>query len=176
MFSAGLHANICAAQRSTLSVTGGGKQRPDGTFEFLTWELDQELKQGDRLAFSFEDGTESSPKGELDTEEIPPELKNVDFFAPLPEAELSQLEAREKLNPACCWRVTRKGAPDLVTSLDNVRQCMNLQILWNETLPNRIRVSLSKSSLREVSSQSGGEELFQSYLEIGASIEAHIEI
>jgi hypothetical protein len=175
MFSASLHTDIWGTAASELTVTGGGKRRPDGSSDFLIWHIGHELKNGDLVEFVFEDGDASFPKAELFIDEPTPEEKRIDFFAPVPEAELAQLEARPRLNPTCRWRFAALDDPPVSASLDETRQSMSLHILWDEMRPERMRVNLTKDSLREITGRSRGEGLYLRYVNAGARVEVRVE-
>ncbi|MDP9992855.1 hypothetical protein J2W28_003205 [Variovorax boronicumulans] len=181
MFSADVHADIWGPACSLLTVTGGGKRRPDGSFDFLIWEMTHELRKGDHLVFSFEEGTESSPNGSLDDDDdddddasAEDEARTADFV--VSEEEIARMEARPKSNPNCRWRFLAPNEQEIFVVPDDDRQSLNLHILWNEMRAHRMRASLSKTSLRETLSRSGGDEVFLNYFEHAVRIELIIEI
>ena len=174
MFSASVHADVWGPERSALTVTGGGKRRPDGTADFLIWQMHHELQPGDQLLFAFEEGTASSPKGELFVDEEDSDTPRNDFVSPLPEDEVVHMEARPKLNATCRWQF-KCDEIELTASIEEVRQNLSLHLLWNEMRPHRMRVSLTQNSLREIVSRSGGAQLHLSYVEVGASVAVHVE-
>jgi len=176
MFSASVHADIWSKERSELTVTGGGKRDADGASKFLIWQMSHELREGDRIAFLFADGTASSPKGQLLDEEPNSETPGPDFFGPKAEAEILQLENRPVLNLACTWRFIFAQEAELVATTDSSRQNISLHLLWNEMRSERMRVNLSKTSLREIVARSGGEELFLRYVGIGTQVEVTVGI
>ena len=176
MFSASVNADIWGPERSALTVTGGGKRQSDGSSEFLIWEMSHELLGGDHLAFSFEDGATSSPKGAIMECEPTPEDEKANFIGPVLEEEILRMESRPRSNTSCAWRFAVQGEPEILASPDETRESLNLHILWNEMRSHRMRVNLSKSSFREITSKTGGEELFLSYVEVGARIEVAVEI
>lgn len=183
MFSADVHADIWGPACSQLTVTGGGKRRPDGSFDFLIWEMTHELRKGDRLVFSFEEGTESSPKGSLCDDdddddddasvEDMTETETTDFV--VSEEEIARMEARLKSNPDCRWRFLAPNEQEILVAPDGDRQGLNLHILWNEMRAHSMRASLSKTSLREIMSRSGGDEVFLKYFEHAVCVELAIE-
>lgn len=175
MFSVSLYTDVWQAAPTELTVTGGGKRRPDGSSDFLIWYMGHELQYGDLIEFVFENGDTSSPKGELFVDEPIPDAERIDFFAPIPEAELTQLETRPKLNSKCYWQFAAPDDTTVLASLDETRQSMSLHISWNEMRPERMRINLTKSSLREITSRSGGEELYLRYVNAEASVEVRIE-
>lgn len=175
-FTASLHGDMWGPERSELTVTGGGKLQPDNSSEFLIWEMAHELRLGDRISFSFEEGVTSSPQGAVFVSEPTPESEKIDFFGPVPEEEIARLENRPTLNAKCSWRfILNHGEQEVLAAVDETRQSISLHILWNEMRPERMRVSLSKSSLREITGKTGGEELFLRYVALGASVEVTVE-
>lgn len=174
MFSATVSADIWGPARSELTVTGSGKRRPDGSSDFLIWEMAHELHKGDHVVFSFEEGSESSPEGSLlddddDDDDDSPEDQPIDLVAS--EEEISNLEARSKLNLDCRWRFLAPGEQEIFVAPNDERQNLSLSLLWNEMRPHRMYASLSQSSLREIMNRSEGEEIFFRYLEQAACIE-----
>lgn len=175
MFSASVSADIWGPEGSALTVTGGSKRRQNGETDFLIWEMQHELKVGDRIAFSFEEGAVSLPKGNK-IEDPRPEKKKIDFFGPVPEGEIIRLESRPALNTRCSWRFKIAGGAELTVAPDATRQQIGLHLLWNEERPQRMRVNLSKSSLREITSRTGGEEVFLEYVPLGTRFEIAVGI
>lgn len=169
MFSANVYADIWGPAWSELTVTGGGKRRPDGSSDFLIWEMAHELREGDHIVFSFEEGTKSSPKGAAFDDHAPSEDKPHDFS--VPEEEIFKLEARPRLNMECKWRFIAPGEQEILVAPSDDRQNVSIHLLWNEMRAQRMRVNLSKSSLREITSRSGGEEIFLRYVEQPTRIE-----
>jgi hypothetical protein len=177
MFSASVWADIWGPEISTLDVSGGGKRRPDGESDFLIWEMPHELKKSDRVAFFFEEGEESSPQGSVfDPTDFPPEEPKIDIsFPPTPE-DIIKLEARPAENIGVAWNFCVSGAASIKVAPDSIRQHLSLQLLWNEDRPQSLRVNLSKSSLREITSRAGGEKLFLKYLPLGSSFEIEVGV
>ena len=98
-----------------------------------------------------------------------------DFFAPVPETELVKLESRPATNANCKWRFLFPGNPVIVLAPDPARQYCSLQLTWNDHRPDRLRVNLSRSSLREITARAGGEELFVEYVPLNAQFELTVE-
>jgi hypothetical protein len=169
MFSANVYADIWGPASSELTVTGGGKRRPDGSSDFLIWEMAYELRKGDQIVFSFEEGTKSSPKGAAFDDRAPSGDKPHDFS--IPQEEISKLEASPRLSLDCRWRFIAPGGQEILVAPNDDRQNVSIHLLWNEMRAQRIRVNLSKSSLREITSRSGGEEIFLRYVEQPTRIE-----
>lgn len=172
MFSADVHADIWGPTRSELTVTGGGKRRPDGSSDFLIWEMVHELREGDRVVFWFEEGSESLPTGSVLDDETSSEEQN-DNFLPS-EEEISSLAARPQMNLDCRWRFFAPGEQGISVAPDADRQNIDLHILWNEMRAHRMRASLSQTSLTEIANRSGGKEIFLRYFEHGTRIELAI--
>jgi len=176
MFSASVWADIWGPEGSALTVTGGSKRRQNDETDFLIWEMQHELNVGDRITFSFEEGSISLPKGRKIEDEPTPEEKKIDFFGPVPEEEIIRLESRPALNAQCSWRFKIEGGVELTVAPDTTRQSVGLHLLWNEERPQRMRVNLSKSSLREITSRTGGEEVFLEYVPLGTRFEIAVGI
>ncbi|MBI4995884.1 MAG: hypothetical protein HZC22_03105 [Rhodocyclales bacterium] len=172
MFSASVWGELWGPEVSFLDVSGGGKRRENGESDFLIWEMPHELVKGDRVAFFFEDGNISSPQGKLfdPSAEVPEEPKMDISFPPTAE-DIVKLESRPPLNADLTWAFTIYQAPGISVAPDNIRQHVSLHVLWNEDQPQRLRVNLSKSSLREIVGRTGGEELFLEYVPLGSSFE-----
>ncbi|KAB2875216.1 MAG: hypothetical protein F9K36_05935 [Burkholderiaceae bacterium] len=176
MFSASMHTDIWSKEPCELTVTGGGKRTAEGTSDFLIWEMSHELREGDRIAFTFAEGSASSPKGQLFNDEPNPDGSKPEFFDPLAETEILKLENRPIANPRCGWRFCFAEEPVRVVAVDSKRQNISLHLLWNEMRPESMRVNLSKASLREIVARSGGEELFLQYAGVGAHVEVSVGI
>ncbi len=158
-----------------LDVHGGGKQRADGSTDFLIWEMPHELKLGDRVGLSFEEGSTSTPKGQL-LEDEPPSGAKTDFSRPPSDEELRKLESRATQNAALVWTFSLIGGSEIQVRPDASRQHLSMHLLWNEQRPDRLRVNLSKSSLREIASRMGGKELLLKYVPIGTRLEITVGI
>lgn len=176
MFSADVHGNIWGPELSELSVTGGSKRRDGGQADLLVWEFSHELIADDRVAFSFEDGSLSSPKGREFAHKASHDEAQTDFFGPQPEAELARIESLSRLDAPCRWQFTLNGESLLNVAPDAARQYLNLLALWTGTRAQQLRISLSKSSLREISDRSGGEKLLLEYVNLGTRFEVAVGI
>jgi hypothetical protein len=174
-FSASVWADIWGPELSSLTVTGSRKSAEGVTPDFLVWQLGHELKPGDRIAFVFADGSASSPLDQTPLEEPSEEDGPTDYFSPIPEAELLKLESRAVANPSCRWQFSFPGRPALVVSPSTERQHCSLQLTWNDRRPDRLRVNLSKSSLREISARKGGEELLVDYVSLDTQFQLSVE-
>jgi hypothetical protein len=175
MFSASVWGELWGPEVSMLDVSGGGKRRSDGTSDFFVWEMPHELLKGDRIAFSFEEGTTSDPKGKLfDPSGEPLEEPNIDMSFPPTADDIKKLESRQPLNEGLTWSLSINHAPPVYVAPDGERQHVGLHILWNEERPHRMRISLSKSSLREIVDRTGGEELFLEYVPLESAVEINV--
>jgi hypothetical protein len=175
MFSSGMWGEIWGPEASSLDVSGGSKRRPDGESDFLIWELPNELNIFDRITFFFEEGSESIPKGNIfDPEAIPPEEPKFNISFPPTEDDLTKLESRPALNIDVKWSVTVNGSQRFEMFPETSRQHIGLRLLWNEEKPQQLRVSISKKSLREITSRSDGEKIFLEYVPIGSTIDIQV--
>lgn len=172
MFSASVWGELWGPEVSFLDVSGGGKRRENGESDFIIWEMPHELVKGDRVAFFFENGSESSPKGKLfDPSTVEPEQPKIDISIPPTDEDVTELESRPSLNADLTWSFAINQTPVTSVAPDDERQHVSLHVLWNEERPERLRVNLSKSSLREIVGRNGGEELFLEYVPLGSSFE-----
>jgi len=177
MFSASVWGEIWGPEVSFLDVSGGSKRRPDGESDFLIWEMPHELIRLDRITFFFEEGSQSSPKGnKFDPDALPPEEPKIEMSFPPTEEDIKRLEARPALNHGLSWSFSVNGGQSIEVAPNGAQQHVGLQLLWNEDRPDRLRVRLSKKSLREIVSRSGGEELFLENLSLGSSIEIAVGV
>ena len=177
MFSASVWGDIWGPEVSFLDVSGGSKRRPDGESDFLIWEMLHELTKLDRITFFFEEGSESSPKGKkFDPDACPPEEPKIEMSFPPTDEDLTKLEARPALNSGLSWSFSVNAAQSIEVAPDIARQHVGLHLLWNEQRPERLRVNLSKSSLREISSRTEGEEVFLQYVPVGTRLEVAVGI
>jgi hypothetical protein len=163
-FSASVWADLWGPEVSSLTVTGSSRSEEGGSRDFLVWHLSHELKPDDRLLFLFTEGTASSPTDQTPIEEPGAEEETTDYFAPIAEAELLTLESRAIANASCRWQFSFPGKPLLLLSPSHKRQHCSLQLTWNDHRPDRLRISLSRSSLREISAREPGDELLLEYV------------
>jgi hypothetical protein len=176
MFSASMYGDIWSEERSELTVTGGGKRTAGGESKFLIWEMSHALRDGDHIAFFFEEGHTSTPTSEPFEDQPDSDDERPNFFGPMAESEILKLEGRTVLNPHCAWKFLYAENPELIAAVDSHRQNISLHLMWNEDRPQRMRVNLSKSSLREIVARSGGEELFLQYGDLGTRVEVIVGI
>lgn len=177
MFSASVWGDIWGPEVSFLDVSGGSKRRPDGESDFLIWEMPHELSKLDRITFFFEEGSRSSPIGnKFDSDPYPPEEPKIEMsFSPTDE-DLTKLEARPTQNAKLSWSFLINSGETIEVAPDITRQHVGLHLLWNEDRPERLRVNLSKTSLREIANRSGGEELFLEYVPLSSTIEIAVGV
>jgi hypothetical protein len=177
MFSASVWGEIWGPEVSFLDVSGGSKRRADGESDFLIWEMPHELTKLDRVTFYFEEGTTSAPTGtKFDPEAYPPEEPKIEMSFPPTEEDITKLEARPHLNGGLSWSFSVNGGQSIDVAPDVSQQHVGLHLLWNEDQPERLRVSLSKKSLREIVSRSDGEELFRGHVSLGSNIEIGVGV
>jgi len=174
MISASIGGDIWGSELSELTVTGGRRSHDGEQSKLLIWQFGHELVSGDRVAFSFEEGSVSSPEGEEFVAGHPDDQPQQDYFAPWSEAELAHEESRPRLDAPCKWQFSLDGEDVLNIAPDAKRQSLHLLASWTEYDAPQLRISLSKSSLREISSRSGGEKLLLRYVEIGTRFELAI--
>lgn len=176
MFSASVWADVWGPEASTLDVSGGSKRRADETSDFLTWAMPHELSRGDAIDILFEPGVESNPKGTP----FKPEPKSTPDagaqFSPWPpsDAELSEWEARPTINSSLSWSLVLNGAPPVHVAPERSRQHIGMHILCDEERPERLRVNLSKRSIREICARENGEELLLEYVPMGSHVQLAI--
>jgi len=174
-FSASVWADIWGPERSSLTVTGGGGSAEGGAGDFVVWYLAHELKPNDRLTFLFATGSTSSPPDQTPIESPSPNAEVADFSSSLSEAELLKLESRTVANANCNWQFRFAGKPPILLAPNRERQHCSLHLLWNDRRPERLRINLSRSSLREISARASGEELFLEYVPLNTQFELTVE-
>jgi hypothetical protein len=121
MFSASVWAELWGPEASTLDVSGGGKRRPDGSSDFLIWEMPHTLAAGDRVCLSFEEGEISRPDGELfdPPAETLEQTEGEISFPPTAE-EMEKLESRPHVNAELVWRVSINDAHSFSVVPDSI--------------------------------------------------------
>jgi hypothetical protein len=174
MISAGVWGDIWSAEPSHLDVTGGTDEN-DSPPEFLVWEMLHELRAGDRIRFDFEDGDKSSRPPEVSRDEPQPNSSPVQKqMWPPSEREIADLEARPVLNPGLFWRFSMNQVAETIVRPEHGRQHLSFGLLWNNHRPEKIRVSLRSTSLREVVARNGGREYVADYVPLGSHFELAI--
>jgi hypothetical protein len=173
-FSASVWADIWGPEHASLTVTGSSKAADGKAGEFLVWHLGHELKPNDHVAFHFATGSTSSPPDQTPIEESSANDEKVDFFAPISEAELVKLESHPVATGNCKWQFCFPGKPTVLVSPGPDRQYCSLQLTWNDHRPERLRINLSRSSLREISARAAGEDLFVEYVPLDTRFELRV--
>ncbi|MFN0037896.1 MAG: hypothetical protein ACKVP2_00075 [Burkholderiales bacterium] len=173
MYSVSVWFDLWGPAVSTLDISGGGKRRPDGGADILVWEIPQVLSVGDRLAFSFESATVSNPKGKVFKNDSPAatEEEDLESEAVSEDEDLHELESRPIKNSGITWMCSLDGRAGIKVGPNPVRPHVGLLLLWNEDSPERMRVSLSRSSLREIATRSGGESTLLEYVPVGSRLD-----
>ena len=172
MFSASVWGDVWGPEVSHLDVSGGSKRNPSGESDFLIWEMPHDLTKLDRLTFFFEEGSASSPMGsKFDPEAYPPEEQKIEISFPPTDDDLTKLESRAPLNIEFSWLISINGVQDIKLSPDVTRQHTSLRMHWDEERPQHLRISISKKSLREISSRNGGENIFLGRVPLGSTVD-----
>jgi hypothetical protein len=174
MFSVAVSGDIWSKEVSHLDVTGGTEEE-DGTTQFLMWELLHELKLGDRLRFDFERGEDSSrpPEVSRETRDLSNASNHIQTWPPSKE-EIANLEARPHLNPHLAWRFSMSERAPEVFRPEAERQHLSFGLLWNNRHAERIRVSLTSASLREIVARTGGRDYITDYVPLGSHFDLEI--
>ena len=173
MMSVGVWGDLWSHEAAHLDVTGGTEE-PDGKSEFLIWEMLHRLQIGDRLRFDFEPGDESSRAPETSPSQPKPSSPIPDGTWPPSDKEMAEWEARPLLNKALAWGFSMNGLQASVVKPEGGRQHMSFGLLWNNRHPERIRVSLHCTSLREIVARQGGHDFITKYVPLGSHFELQI--
>jgi hypothetical protein len=172
-FSASLYMDVWGPAASSLDISGGSKRRPGGESDFLIWEMSHEISKQDKLSFSFEAGTASSPKGIRFNPDAPPqESAKMEMSFPPTDNELTDLESHPAHNNEIAWTFSVNGAPGIKTQPDTTRQNLTLHMIWNEDKhPEKLTVILAKKSVREIMNDSEGEVIFEDATPVGSTFD-----
>jgi hypothetical protein len=173
MIAAGVWGDLWSKEAAHLDVTGGTEE-VDGKTEFLMWEFLHELQRGDRLRFDFGTGDESSRAPEVSPPDEKPPTPIPNSTWPPSESEIADWERRPSVNDALAWRLSMNDRAPTVFTPEGGRQHLSFGLLWNNRHPERIRVSLHCSSLREIVSRQGGLDFITEYVPLGSHFELHI--
>ncbi len=173
MIAAGIWGDLWSKEAAHLDVTGGTEE-VDGKTEFLMWEFLHELQRGDRVRFDLGTGDESSRAPQLSPRDEEPSKPIPNDTWPPSESEIADWERRPPLNDALAWRFSMNGRPPVVFTPDDGRQHLSFGLLWNNRHPERMRVSLHCSSLREIVAREGGRDFITEYVPLGSHFELHI--
>lgn len=171
MISAGVWGDLWSSEAALLDVTGGTEEQ-GGKSDFLMWEFLHELKKGDRLRFDFGGGDESSRPPEVAPADEQPRSPTSDQTWPPSNVEIEELERRPFVNDALAWRFSMNDGATEVFKPEGGRQHLSFGLLWNNRHPERIRLSLHCTSLREVVAREGGLDFITEYV----PLESHFEI
>jgi len=107
----------------------------------------------------------------FDPDAYPPEEPKIEMSYPPTEEDLTKLEARPPLNSGLSWSFSVNGDQRIEVAPDLTQQHVGLHLLWNEDRPERLRIKLSKKSIREVANRSDVKEIFLEYASLGSCIE-----
>jgi hypothetical protein len=173
MMSAGVWGDLWSKEAAHLDLTGGTEEE-NGKTEFLVWELLHELQKGDRLRFDFGPGDQSSRAPEVSPPDDTPITPFPNTNWPPSESEVAELERRPLVNDALAWRFSMNDQPPRVFEPQGGRQHLSFGLLWNNRHPERIRISLHCSSLREIVARQGGLDFITEYVPLGSRFELHI--
>ena len=173
MISAGVWGDLWSKEAAHLDVTGGTEET-DGKTEFLMWEFLHELQIGDRLRFDFENGDESSRAPEVSPKDEKPVTPIPKSTWPPSGSEVAEWEQRPFVNAALAWRFAMNDRPPVVFTPEGGRQHLSFGLLWNNRHPERIRISLHCSSLREIVARQGGLDFITEYVPLGSHFQLHI--
>jgi hypothetical protein len=171
MFSASVWADAFAPEASSLDVTGSTLAADGGHGEFLIWECPHQLAFGDAIDLSFDADDKSNPLGKVFVPDAEEMLEPAfDWSDPPTEAQIRALELRRLRNVNAKWSVVVNQTRRFELQPDPTRQHISLHVLWNNHCPDRLRLSISRSSIREIATRAGGEEVLLEYLSIGSSV------
>lgn len=173
MISAGVWGDLWSTEAAHFDLTGGTEEA-DGKTEFLMWEFLHELQKGDRLRFDFGNGDESSRAPEVSAKDEKPVTPIPSSTWPPSDGEVAEWEQRPFRNDALAWRFSMNERPPTVFTPEGGRQHLSFGLLWNNRYPERIRVSLHCSSLREIVARQGGLDFITEYVPTGSHFELHI--
>jgi hypothetical protein len=176
MFSADAWADVWSEPATHLNVTGG-VVHPDGTNDFLIWELDHKLLKGDHLLFEFGEGDQTSRAPEVfDDQKAKSEMRrdSAPWDSPPSPKQIEEMEARAVKSPDLVWYFSKNSEQKLPYRPGPGRQQLAFGLLWNSQRPERMRVSLRSTSLREVLARQGGIEHLVEYVPIGTRFELDV--
>ncbi|HKU86123.1 MAG TPA: hypothetical protein VJV77_07270 [Casimicrobiaceae bacterium] len=174
-FSGGVWSDATAQEVANLDVMGSAGALDDAVHDFLIWACPHELAFGDTIDLFFEADDRSNPPGTVFVagEEENPEPA-FDWSDPPTEEQIRTLESRDAINKNVMWSVTVNQLQRFELQPDAVRQHLALHFLWNSRSPQRLRVSISRKSIREIVTRSEGEELLLDYLPVGSTLRVAI--
>lgn len=176
MFTVQAWADIWSEPATHLDITGG-TLHDDGKNDFLIWEMDHKLVKGDHLVFEFGEGEEASRQPEVfDNEKAKEEVRKESpkWEWPLSAEAIAEMESRPITCADLVWYLSKNSEPKAAYRPGVGRQQMSLGLLWNSHRPERMRVALSSTSLREVLAREGGQDHVTEYVPIGTRVELEI--
>jgi hypothetical protein len=175
MFSARIWIDIWGPEISTFDVSGGSMRGPNGESELLTWGLPDQLMRSDALSLFFEEQTKSLPNGKVfDPSDLPNEIPTIELSCPPTDDQLRKLESRAHDNLGASLDISIDGRQKYLLTPDQARQYGSISIMWDEHRPDRMRISISKSSLREISNRQQGEEILCGYFPLGTQLDIRV--
>jgi hypothetical protein len=171
-FSFCVWADLWGPERSLVAVSGRSRRGGNGLDDFLTWALPVELRAEDLLDLHFEEGATSMPGGEpIRRGSTGASHGTTRFESHAPgDAELREWESRPAVNECLRWHIEVNGAPLAHIGPARHAQHVSLELQWNDARPDRVRVTLSASSLREVVRGSRGQTRFEDAIAIGSRV------
>lgn len=176
MFSVSVWADVCSLPSTHLDITGGA-ERAEGENDFLIWETDHKLVKGDHLVFEFGEGEDSSLQPEVfdvekAKEEVRKEAPKWDF--PLSAESIAEMEARPITSPDIEWYLSKGATLKSAHRPGPGQHHLSLTLIWNNHRPERMRVSLNSTSLKEVIAREGGQNHVTEYVPLGTRLELEI--
>ena len=168
MISVGVSGDLWSEEASHLNVTGG-TEHEGGKTDFLIWEFDHRLHRGDDLHFSFQEGDVSSREPEL----FQAATEREGSHEPTPiwppsQEEIAAWEAKPLENADLAWHFALNDGPARVFRPEGGRQHLSFGLLWNNRRPERIRLSLHSTSLRDIVARTGRLDYVTEYVPIGS--------
>jgi hypothetical protein len=168
-------ADATAQEVANLDVMGSAGDLHDPSHDFLIWACPHELALGDTIDLFFESDDRSNPPGTVFVAGDEESLERAfDWSDPPTEEQIRTLELRDAINSNVMWSVTVNQSQRFELRPDAVRQHLALHFLWNNRSPQRLRVSISRKSLREIVARLDGEELLLDYLPLGSTLRVAI--
>jgi hypothetical protein len=139
--------------------------------------MDHKLVKGDHLIFEFKDGEDSSRQPEVfdekgTKEELAKESPKWEW--PLTTDSIKEMESRPVKCPDLVWFVSKNSSAKSPYRPGPGRQQMSLGLLWSNYRPERMRIALTSTSLREVLAREGGLEHVSEYVPVGTRVELEV--
>jgi hypothetical protein len=176
MFCASVWADVYGPEASFLEVSGSAKPTADGRREFLIWQLPYQLYVGDSIEFFFEIDSSSFPRGVVLPENVTdsPDTPEPDWSIPASEEQIRALESRTMRNCGTKWSIELPNHQRLELQPVPVSQHISLRLIWNDEHPQRLRVSLARTSFRAIASRIDGEQVLVEYFPMGSRLSVNI--